>query len=479
MNAAHYIIHRVNLDMGAPDEPTARRMQDEAVRIFYNWILPRLEQLLDRRMPKDVVYHLDSLDLDLERLEMTSFEQDFGDAVLRDFEAKIEKILAVSPQDQAEETRTPFTAMSEAQRAFATFLSFLATGRLPWWSEHHPGTLQEDILNSITKEIVSLKRVAAQQLSTLLGKDNTAIDRLTYQFSPAFLHHIILLLLHGSGLPETDRLSDLINNGLEQVDRREQNSPFSGAGAKQEFLKRIIRLLTAGTAPFKDLNPEQPGNDIGTIFDELQKSARQGTDHQLASPQLKSSPETPADNRVHHVEPPQQQKEEKEDGIYVDHAGLVLLHPFLEYYFREFNLLNENTFRDESSRILAMHLLHYLATGEENPPEYLLTFEKFLCGAYLLTPVPRFLHLSGPQKEESEQLLQAAIGHWKALKRTSPAGLREGFLMRPGKLQLNTLGNRLVIESKAHDVLLNYLPWGYSIIKLPWLKQPIFVDWIV
>ena len=478
MDNAHYIIHRVTLDLEAPDAAAARRIQDEAVRIFYHWILPKLEELLDRLVPKDVVFRLDSLDLDLEQLEMASFEQNFGDALLRDFEEKIEQIVASSPNYQAEKTSAPCTAMVEGERGFSTFLFFLATGRLPWWSEQHPDALQEDVLTALTQETVYLRDDAARQLATLLGTDDTALDRLSLQFSPAFLHHIILLLLRSSGLTGTDQLRSLINNCLERLDSREQDFLFSNVAVNQEFLKRIIRLLAGSAASSTHLNSEQLRHQLGEILQELQNYAREGAEHPPEIVQLQSSPATPADNRQDDAEQPPLQKEEKENGICVAHAGLVLLHPFLEYYFRDFNLLNEHEFRDASARTQAIHLLHYLAAGEESPPEYLLTFEKFLCGADLLTPVPRFLPLSEPMQEESEKLLQAAIGHWQALKRTSPAGLREGFLQRPGKLLLSSFQNRLVIESKAHDVLLNYLPWGYGIIKLPWLKQPLFVDWV-
>lgn len=156
----------------------------------------------------------------------------------------------------------------------------------------------------------------------------------------------------------------------------------------------------------------------------------------------------------------------------------MLLHPFFEMFFREFNLLAGNDFHNDQARILAVHLLQYLATGRENPPEYLLSFEKFLCGAGHLTPIPRYLALDSAMHRESEKLLEAAIGHWRALKRTSPAGLREGFLQRPGKLVLSSFQNRLIVEGKSHDVLLNYIPWGYGIVKLPWLPQPFYVDWV-
>jgi hypothetical protein len=121
--------------------------------------------------------------------------------------------------------------------------------------------------------------------------------------------------------------------------------------------------------------------------------------------------------------------------------------------------------------------LHYLANGQENPIEYELLFEKYLCGWDLDEPVPRRLKLSNAMKTESEKLLNAAIGHWKALKKTSPQGLREGFLQRAGKLVLNDFQHRLIVEGNTTDVLLSSLPWGYGLIKLPWLEQVLIVDW--
>jgi hypothetical protein len=165
------------------------------------------------------------------------------------------------------------------------------------------------------------------------------------------------------------------------------------------------------------------------------------------------------------------------EGVMVDHAGLVLLHPFFEYFFREFDLLDHNAFRDEAARNTALHLLAFLVTGRDFPAEHELTFEKFLCGVSLDVPVERFVLLEERMKAESETLLKAAISHWQALKNTSPGGLREGFLQREGKLVMSSFENRLTVVHKAHDVLLSYLPWGYGIVKLPWLDGALLVDW--
>ena len=69
------------------------------------------------------------------------------------------------------------------------------------------------------------------------------------------------------------------------------------------------------------------------------------------------------------------------------------------------------------------------------------------------------------------------IAHWKKLGNTSVNSLRESFLLRNGKLSETEQYWQLQVEGRAWDVLLNYLPWGYSIISLPWMKKRIQVEW--
>lgn len=81
-------------------------------------------------------------------------------------------------------------------------------------------------------------------------------------------------------------------------------------------------------------------------------------------------------------------------------------------------------------------------------------------------------------KEECELLLQELIHHWSILKNTSITGLRETFLQRNGKISPVDKGWLLNVEQKGVDVLLNSLPWGIGVIKLPWNATTIFVEWI-
>jgi hypothetical protein len=64
------------------------------------------------------------------------------------------------------------------------------------------------------------------------------------------------------------------------------------------------------------------------------------------------------------------------------------------------------------------------------------------------------------------------------LKNTGREALRETFLQRLGKLSPTDHGWLLQVEQKAVDFLLNRLPWGIGVIKLPWMDEKIFVEWM-
>lgn len=170
--------------------------------------------------------------------------------------------------------------------------------------------------------------------------------------------------------------------------------------------------------------------------------------------------------------------DEEAAGLFVNQSGLVILHPFLQLYFEDVGLLDGEAFRDEMAQQMAIYLLHYLATGQTDAPEYELVLPKLLCGWSLNKPVARGLVLPDAALAEGENLLQAVIHHWQVLKSTSPDGLREGFLQRGGKLTRLDEGDwRLQVEQTAIDVLLSRLPWGFNVVKLPWMDSMLMVEW--
>ena len=169
--------------------------------------------------------------------------------------------------------------------------------------------------------------------------------------------------------------------------------------------------------------------------------------------------------------------EELSSPQFFTNAGIVLLHPFIKNFFEKLNLLKDSTFKNFESQCKAVLLLHFLAGGEENINDYELVLLKFMCGMPANLPLDHSLKLSEMEKEEGINLLQAVINHWGALGSTTPDGLREGFLVRKGKLTKDHTGWRLHVEQKTLDILLDKLPWNLSMIKLPWMNELLYVQW--
>jgi len=168
----------------------------------------------------------------------------------------------------------------------------------------------------------------------------------------------------------------------------------------------------------------------------------------------------------------------EEKGIIVENAGLCLVAAYLPPLFRIVGLTRNETFINNKNEEKAMQLLQYIADGSQRDPEYLLQLNKILCGIRPEEPVKQYKMLHKKYTKEADDLLRSLITNWKALGNTTINGFRQSFLLRKGILKENMNGWILHVESQGHDVLLSSIPWSYSLIKLPWMKKPINVEWV-
>lgn len=163
------------------------------------------------------------------------------------------------------------------------------------------------------------------------------------------------------------------------------------------------------------------------------------------------------------------------DGVYIENAGLVVLHPFLPQFFTALGIAQDEELLDTER---ALCLLHFLTTGQTTAPEYELILPKILCNVPIASPVAMNVQLTLDELDEAAALLEAVIRHWVALKNTGVDGLRGTFLMRSGKVVRQEDGDwHLTVENKAFDILMDRLPWGIGMIKLPWMERMLWVDW--
>jgi hypothetical protein len=165
-----------------------------------------------------------------------------------------------------------------------------------------------------------------------------------------------------------------------------------------------------------------------------------------------------------------------EESAGIDNAGLVLAAPFMPRLFTLLDLFDQGIFKTREAALHAARVLQYLVDGRaevERPP----SLNRILCGVDAAHPEVEARALGVLETETVDGLVAMMIERWRSIGNTSPAGLREAFLQRPGRLQRRQEEWHLRVEPRAYDMLLDRLPWSFSIIKHPWMKSPIHVAW--
>ncbi|MCD8101224.1 MAG: hypothetical protein LUE26_01415 [Alistipes sp.] len=165
------------------------------------------------------------------------------------------------------------------------------------------------------------------------------------------------------------------------------------------------------------------------------------------------------------------------EPVFISNAGMVLLAPFYPRLFTVTGLTPDNFFPGIKQKCKALYLLQYAVWGEPDSPEYELPLNKILVGLDMTEPVERCVPLTPDELADADSMLEGAILHWTKLKGSSAEALREGFLQRYGRLEFLADRIELAVETKSYDMLLDSLPWSYSVVKYPWMPLPLMVKW--
>lgn len=173
------------------------------------------------------------------------------------------------------------------------------------------------------------------------------------------------------------------------------------------------------------------------------------------------------------------QEELEKETLFVSNAGMVLLNAGLvKKYLEKIGWVIDSVFVNERSREKAIWWMEYLVFGEQKREEYHLALNRILCG---LDPAELLEHgpglLTKREKQLANDFLKEILAHWSALKSTKVDSLRESFIQRSGRLIKEGGSWQLHVASKSYDILIEQIPWSFSIIKLPWMKNPLFTQW--
>jgi hypothetical protein len=430
---------------------------------------PALESALAEVDPGDAHLYLERLVIELVDVPLDRLEAELADALRREVANYFRRNPPVRYAGE-DPTQGAVQHRTAAETVEGALLVFLRTGRLPWSFRVPQGAHLEHLVLD-TWGAADEDRVPPPAARTRL-REMLALPAVRARLAGQFTTEFAITLLRS--------VSPHLATSLEKI-VAVLADPRVSAPARVTFMRRIRDAAFVAVRSGREPGP-----------DELSRTAWRmaaSDDHDdpvLAAalerqwPCVTEPPETVPDRAEEEEQPPAQSRatsdaDTEADGIIVDNAGIVLLHPFLPRFFEGLGVSDGDVLVD---RARAMCLLHYLATGEPTAPEYRLTLAKVICGVALDEPVKAETALTEAEAEEAVALLKAAIGHWEALRGTSPDALRNEFLMRPGALSLVGDGDWLLrVETRTVDILLDQLPWGISMIALPWMPGLLRVEW--
>jgi hypothetical protein len=493
----NHVIQRTIVELQLPAQDKAHDRQSAISRLFQDALPRAMDAVFSAVVPPDSVLKFDTLVVDLGDIK----EGDFSEQVFeKRYLVALEQALKVAIAQQLTEESVENVFSSPEARAFDAFVFFIKKGRLPW-------SFKVESEEQWLFQVLTIVEKSPKKAAILRGPLLTHSTRLIQQFPLTFLWVLMNKLF-----PEWAK------SGLKQIE--EQANDIAPKAFWKDFLQTLLQLVahkdgTTVGALLQRITTDLSQKNIttftkqalilrhldaakGVIEVEMKKGGplsikpEKGAigvgmkknkeaigvslEEVKAAAKLKESDkEGPLSINT--------ENELKDDGvgaepIYLNQAGLVMLFPFIESFFKTVQVIEDKRFTDEMARAKAVHLLHYLATGKTGAGEYDLILEKILCGVPLGMPIERDVVLSENDLKLANDLLGVVINYWTALGTCSVDGLRETFLQRPAKLTVSAEGNWLLqVERRTVDILMDKLPWGCSMVKTAWMSQFMVVEW--
>lgn len=358
------------------------------------------------------------------------------------------------------------------------FIDFLKTGKL------RLGVTTDSLTASILEwhrkgDIDFIKAVKN------ISWSDDVLDRVIADFNP----HVFLRLIQvfvGGHLNNFLSLCQDVEYLLEQSQQVKQGR--SETRNLWWYRLRLGRLIGRTLPKFKrmfDWNLEIRSDEMRKDFQEVYEDVLTAL-HKKRDKILPSSRRKKVDALIQSsvkFEPEKMEEVQIEDKIeiksmVVTNAGLVLFWPFLTKLFQRLEMLDEEMkFKSPEIQHHACRLLHFLATEDQNQPEYLMTLPKLLVGINMEDPMEAPEDIKEEEKELIIDMMHGLIANWDRMGNTSIEGLRNSFINRKGMLEKDDGDWVLNVEKAGVDVLLKYLPWGISNVKLPWNPYVIYVSW--
>lgn len=514
--------------------------QNTISQLYRDDLMPLINEIFDDICDTSTHVRIDRLEIDLGGVTSRNLKEDFKQSLREQLKEELlnnmQKAHHINHPKGNQSNDVSVTPEKASDRELFTF--FIKTGQLPWWTgESHIQSFEKlalkllneqaealfkvlsvllpykqyrkriiyQLSDEILQKFIELKQPTIAEQITRLHKDFYRIhqyrqivplNRANFRFT-LWQHAFEFWLFPDNNISSKTGSFNLshIESELEGVSSRysagDQNASQNSITS---YLIYVINELVPKSENYMNQGSSKQNKPIKSLIQTLWQITDDLNiqDHSLGKilhliNELPASDfnETKMDNQIENqlnmadkeAEMEKQSMLSTEDAFEIHNAGLVIIAPFLPNFFDSLGLLEKKAFVTDEAAQQAALLLQYIVMKEIEIPEYDLLLNKLLCGLAVDTPLPRSFEISDIEKEEVENLLHSVIAYWEALKNTSAEAFRQTFLLKDGMLSEEMNGWKLTVERSTVDTLLDKLPWGISIIKLPWADKMILVEW--
>ncbi|MBT3385310.1 MAG: hypothetical protein HN778_05395 [Prolixibacteraceae bacterium] len=505
MKNANHIIDKVFLEVNTSELETAHFIKNNISQFLKDELFPRLEVLFEEyNLPEDILrFNELSINLSIENgKDLKAIKYEIEKQIDLQIKQSIKNIKSSNEIERLafEKDKTVDQTISTEENLNSIFLFFLENGHLPWYAnitEFQKYLSSESLKKSLQKAAFLAK------INACFSKEENLISRFVFQLTDEVL---IIFLIENLPKMEDFKTSVLnLSKGLRSSERNlfwkslimisikekekqtadlfldffyqieidrvtfNEQTGFSNLKEFVGFYHKIIpKKLLVESGLKRRMNNLLVKRESGEVLDVLSQ-VKVESDFETG--------EIIIEDELFPINNDSDFLVKTLFEIAVQNAGLILLHPFFKTFFIKTGIADKTGLLHNNKLEIATQVLHFIATGEDDYFEGNMVLEKFLIGLPLKMPIPNQSLLNDVIRNEVMVLLENVIKNWPALKNTSPAGLRQMFIHRDGKLIQKEKGFKLIVERKAQDVLLEKLNWNISIVKLPWNKEMLFVEW--
>lgn len=509
MEKINHIIQKQVLEVEMENPIDAFQFRNRLGEVYHEKILPQLEDLFDEIGTSEKLIRIEKLEVDIGNISSKDWETALADKIISEVRQLLIQqnvkwkapVAAVSKELDSNLGKTnilqtdlkyPINEIQITQQSIKefedVFLYFLQKGMLPWFVSN-AFDLQDLLKKSLTPHVVDL-------LNTYFkNAGSQEFIRLIYQFDESILDEIIekligqhQLIFPANFLQAKSILGEIASSFLlnKPSIKKIVYLPFFTAIYSNEEDDFEFRYAKKFTSILKEDGPELvlkfaavlhvTNGNKNTILESIQLSIKASAS--IDSPAVRDLQRKNDNQKDEQFSYKMNEQETVE--IYIENAGLVLLHPFFVPLFNQLKFTVNDCFTDDYARNKALLLTQFLVNGSEFFEEQHLVLNKILCGIPIDEPIFQELEITNEERSEAADLLNQIIQLWTKNNNQvngTTEGLQQSFFQRTGKLVKKGDDWQLQVEQRAYDMLLSSLPWGIGIIKTSWMKGMLWVEW--